>query len=374
VSAPRSEALTSAGPAPAPEDAAGAALEEAVALALQVLKGVTVLLVVAFLVSGVFTVESHEVAFLRRLGVQDDTPLEAGLHWRWQVLDEVEKVDKRPQEVLSKSFDLKRNVKDVDDGHGHDGAPQREGGLDPVRDGYLLTGDASLLHVSLAARVAPEAPFLTSRTRFAGGKEGTQLALRLLLDRAAVHTAAYRGVNALLGGGEGAFREGVKRELAASLDGEVGIGAGFEVQRIYLEREWSPPPQVQQAFGQVTQASQQVDKLRSAAQSAATKIENDGIAEAARIESNARARAQQLTSDANATEKEFQALLAAWRRDAYSVRQRLLSRMLAEALREVGETFLVSEGELRIQLERDTRAKREGLRQEARKRLGVDGE
>ncbi|MGE0706966.1 MAG: SPFH domain-containing protein [Planctomycetota bacterium] len=366
--APAAAAPAVGGPAvgtPAREDAAGEALEEAVGLALTVLKGVTVLLVLAFLGSGMFTVSSNEVAFIRRLGVQDETPLEAGLHWRWQVIDEVVRVDKRPRTLVSDRFDLARTAKDVT----HEEGPSREGGVNPTRDGYLLTGDVNVVHVALATRLAPREPYLRSRTRFHEGNPDP--VLEALLDRAVVHAAAYRKVDALLGGGKGAFLEGVKRELAASLE---RVEAGFEIQGVDLERDLAASPQVRDAFAKVTQASQEVDKQRSEAQGAATRLENEAIVEAARVESEAQARAQQLAADAGATRKEFEALLPSYRADPAAVRQRLLARALAEALQQVGESFLVGHGELRVKLERDTRAERAELRAKARERLGVGGE
>lgn len=355
-----SPAQSAGPPPPAHEEAATAALEEAVALALSVLKGVIVLLVIAFLASGFFTISSNEVGFIRRLGVQDDTPLEAGLHWRWQVVDEVLRIDKRPRTLVSDRFDLARDVEDLA------GDTQRQGGLNPAKDGYLLTGDTNVVHVSLAARVAPRSPYLQSRTRFAD----PDAALGALLDRAALQTAAYRKVDALLGGGKAAFLEATKRELQDSLD---QIEGGIAVQGVDLERDLSPSPQVREAFGQVTQASQRVDKLRSEAQGEANRISNDAIVSAAKLESDAKARADALLSDASAMKKEYDSQLAAYQRDPRTVRERLLARVLAEALQEVGEAFLVGEGELRISLERDTRRERKELQERAAERLGVGG-
>ncbi|MBL4849204.1 MAG: hypothetical protein JKY65_27070 [Planctomycetes bacterium] len=379
--APQPEPLTAGSEAPSlpvppanavtGAEAPGAALEEAVALALRVLQGVTLVLLLMFLGSGVFTVESNQVAFVKRLGNLDETPLGPGLHWRWQVLDEVVRVEKTSRTEKILSFDLQRTKEALK------GEETRSGGLDPEREGALLSGDAALVHVSLAIRYAARAPFLRSENRFnvragdvAEGDQDRERAIRALVERAAVHAAAGREVEGLLGAEKGEFLTAVGVGTQDAFD---FLEAGLEVKGIDLEHDLRPPPQVREAFALVTQSTQRVDLLRSQASAAATRIENQGIVGAAKIEGDARAEAFGITADSEALVKKFEALLPEYRRSPRAVRQRLLAQTLADALAEVGEAFLVGDGELRIRLKRDTRTKRAALKADARRRLGIGG-
>lgn len=349
------------------EGAPGAALEEAVGLALRVLQGITFVLLLLFLGSGVFTVESNEVAFVRRMGILDDEALGPGLHWRWQILDEVVRVEKTSETLLVESFDLQRSKGVAEE--------TRKGGLDPERDGALLSGDSGLVHASFALSYAPRAPFLRSQNRFqTQSKDGVpserERALRVLAERSAVHAAARRRAEGLLGGEKKEFRAAVQRGTQDALD---ALEAGIEVKGLEAEREFQAPPQVREAYAQVSQATQGVGKLRSEAETRATQIESRGIVTADTIRGESLEEAARIRAESEALVKEFEALLLDYRSDPRAVRQRLLAEALAESLAEVGESFLVGEGELRIKLQRDTRSKRAALKAEARERLGVGG-
>lgn len=348
------------------EGVPGEALEEAVGLALRVLQGITLVLLLLFLGSGVFTVESHEVAFVQRMGILDDEALGPGLHWRWQVLDEVVRVEKTARTVQVASFELKQDKGALK------GEESRKGGLDPERDGALLSGDSALAHVSLALSFAPRAPFLRSENRFRpalqpGAPSERERALRVLTERAAVHTAAGRRVEGLLSDEKREFLAAVQRRTQDALD---RLEAGLEVKGLDFESDFRSPPQVREAFALVTQATQGVDKLRSEAHSRATEIESRGLVEADKIRGEATAQAAAIRAESEALVQEFDALLEDYRRDPRVVRQRILTEALAESLAEVGESFLVGEGELRIKLQRDTRNKRAAIKARAKERLG----
>lgn len=343
-----------------PPDPAAAALEEAVGLAFRVLKAIMVLLVALFAGSGFFTVGSHEVAFVSRLGVLRSEALQPGLHWGWPVVERVVRVDKRPQAALVSSFDLFRKKSDLD----QDRPPERQGGIDPRIDGYLLTGDASALHVSLRVRTSPHAPYQRAHTRV---RDRARL-VQVLLERATVRAAAYRGVDSLLGAGKTSFLDATKEELQASLQQtESGLG----VQGLELARDLRPPPQTRAAFDRVTQTTQQVDGVRSSARTQAGQIVNQALVSAAKIKGEARSKAQRIVAGAKADVKLFQALRPSLKDDPSGVKrrsleQRLLATALAEVLGQRGEVFKLGKGPLRIRLERDVSKVRRELMERRR--------
>jgi regulator of protease activity HflC (stomatin/prohibitin superfamily) len=348
-----------AAPPPHKDDTAASALEDAVGLAFGVLKVVMVLLVVAFVGSGMFTVAPHERAFVVRLGQLDETPREPGAHLAWPVIDEVIRVDVgRATRHVTDAFDLARGPRDLA-AEAQGGRITRRGGVDPAREGYLVTGDANLVHATLAARVLVTGP-LRSLVTFEDGAAAVQA----LLESAAVRTAAGREVDELLGAGKGAFTEALRRTLQDALD---GLDAGLTVQGIELERDLVPPPQARDAFEQVSAAAQDRDRLRSEALAAASRIQGEAIAAEARIRSEARTRAGRLRADAEADAAVFLAQLTERRRDPVGYENRRVATLLAEALTKVEETFLVGPGPLRLRLERDVRARRREAEERARR-------
>lgn len=351
--------------APPPrDDAAVGALEDAVGLAFQVLKVVMVLLTVAFLGSGMFTVAPHEVAFVVRLGRFDPEPRGPGAHLAWPIVDEVVRVDVgRSARFVTDAFDLARTERDLA-AEAQGARVVRRGGVDPAREGYLVTGDANLVHATLAARVVVSGP-LRSLLAFQDG----EAAVQALLERAAVHAAAERHVDALLGAGKGDFLEDLRRRLQDALD---ELDAGLTVQGIDLERDVTAPPQVREAFEAVQAAAQDRDRLRSEALAAASRARGEAVTAEARIRSEARTRAERIRGDAQADAAVFEAQLLERRRDPIGYENRRLATMLAEALGSVEEVFLVGEeGPLRLRIERDVRARREELERRTREEEGL---
>lgn len=364
--------MASAPPSPPPagaepEDAATAALEDAVGLALRVLQGVMVVLAVLFLGSGLFVVGPSEVGFVRRLGRLDPTPRQPGAHLGWPVLDEVERVDTgATSRRVVETFDLRRTARDV-----ASGAAERTGGIDPRREGYLVTGDANLVHATLAVQTRIDAPARALRA-FAD----PAAAVEVLLERAAVQAAAGRRVDDLLGAAKSDLLAEVQATLGRSLgqvrlpgDREAG-GAGLVVVSVELQGNPGPPPQVRAAFEAVDGAAQAQDRLRSEALAAASRLRGDGVAQEARVRSEGRTRAAALRAEAGADAAVFDAQLAEWRRDPRGFEARRLATTLADALSRVEECFLVGPGPLRLRLERDAEAIRKELEAEARKQAG----
>jgi membrane protease subunit HflK len=339
------------------DEVARAALESTVTLSLRVLRIAMAVLAVLFLGSGLFTVEPHEVAFVRRLGRIQGSPemaaLEPGAHWAWPALDEVVRVPaRRIDRLATDAFALKLTSDEVVTGK----PPQREGGLDPERDGYLLTGDANILHATFAARYDIAAPYaFTSRA-----EDAVALA-RPLLERAITRAAASRPVDDLLTAKKEAFLQEVQTTAQRSLD---KLETGIRLLGVELAQDLVPPPQVRDAFAAVARAVQQRETVRSEARAAAAAAHGRTLAESAQAREQASSEAKRLGGDVAADVAVFRALLPEWRRDRRGVADRLLRDVLAQAKLE--ETFLVRPGEgVRVRLERDRREIIQGVLERA---------
>jgi regulator of protease activity HflC (stomatin/prohibitin superfamily) len=345
-------------------DLASAALEEAVAVGFRVLRAVMIVLSILFVGSGLFQVDSNETAFLRTFGVLSSAPREAGIHLSLPVVQKVERVDRRPRRLTIESLDLRRS-KDEQLGT----VPTlREGGLSPKRDGYVLTGDANLLHVSLAAQVSASDPAHRVLVTAAESLE----VVRVLLERAAVQAAAHRSAGSLVGGkddsqagGKHDYLKEVRQRLQDALDG-VELGLNVDTIEFAPLRDLQPSPQLTAAFAEVAQASQKVDTQRSRAEGEATRTSGDGTISAARLVSKAQAKADETVAAAIADAARFAALSNEWNTQRQTLKERLIAQTLVDSGTELGDVFLVPEGELRVKLERDVRALDKKFQEEAR--------
>lgn len=336
-----------------PDEAARAALEGTVTLSLRVLRGAMVVLAVLFLGSGFFTVEQGDVAFVRRLGrIQgsaETRTLEAGAHWRWPAIDEVVTVPARRVAAIPTGAFALQVTNDEALGVKQ---PKREGGLDPERDGYLVTGDANILHATFAARYDIENPYA-----FASCTEDAAALARPVIERAITRAAAARPVDDLLTARKEAFLQEVQSSAQETLH---QLGTGIRILGLELTQDLAPPPQVREAFSAVARAAQDRDRLRSEARAAAAERHGQTLADAARAREQAASEAKRETGEVSTDVAVFRALLPQWRSDRAGVTARLLNETLAQARLE--ETFVVRPGEgVRVRLERDRRELIQGL-------------
>ncbi|MBI3722934.1 hypothetical protein HY251_03115, partial [bacterium] len=229
--------------------------------------------------------------------------------------------------------------------------------INPERDGYILTGDANVVHASLAARYEIVDPYA-----FASRAIDADAFARPILERACARAGALRAVDDLLTTKKEAFLEDVRAQAQATLD---SFGAGIKLLGVELTRDLSPPPQVRDAFASVGRATEDRDRMRSDALSSAAETRGKAKAAAVRVREQSASEAKRLLGDVEADAVVFQALLPEWRRNRKGIEDRLLADALAKARPE--ETFLLRPGEgVRLRLERDTRDIREEMLKRAK--------
>lgn len=131
-----------------PLDPANQSLADALRMSFGVLKFVMVLLVGAFMVSGLVCVDQREVVVLARFGELAGDPRPPGLHLAWPYpVDEQIRVSTSLRTLTVDTFWLR--LSDVDKTRSLSEVTVRGGGLDPAKDGALLTGDQAIMHLLL---------------------------------------------------------------------------------------------------------------------------------------------------------------------------------------------------------------------------------
>jgi membrane protease subunit HflK len=301
-------------PAPGSADDAGSqALAEALRSSFGLVKVLMILMVLAFLGSGFFTVGLQERAIKLRLGrpVGEPVLIGPGLHWAYPYpIDEVQKVPFTEVQRVSSTT-------------GWDLTPQEEMAPAPppmgnslpagVR-GYLLTADGNIVHckATLSYRINDPVRFLFGFTN------ATQVVVDAL-DNALIFSAARFTVDDILTRDVEAFREAVRRRADQLIEDQK---VGILVDRCDIQTSY--PRYLATAFNRVTDAKAASDKAINHARTYESSVTNSASAEAASIRNAAESDRTRLVTEVQGEVLRFQGLLPVYRTNtALFVQQRL---------------------------------------------------
>lgn len=310
-------------------DAAGRSLSEALRLSFIILKVIMIVLVIAFLASGIKTVGPDEQALVLEFGkikgVGEERLLGPGLHWIWPYpIDEIVKIP------VERAIHLP-----IDSFWYHETAQERISGqtrirpTDPLRplvDGYCLTRGEQEFSTASPSEIpnqgaAPTQVNISSRQQSEPGNEGTdynivhtrwQLTYKIdnperffknvqvrdvepgenyydvvtkelapfltsLFEDAVVQTMVHYTIDQAI-----SSRDRIPRDVTDLLQNKLdAIESGINVVSVQLTNSVYPP-QVKAAFEKSILARQQRDKIRSKAQEEAYRILSEAAGPVAR--------------------------------------------------------------------------------------------
>ena len=239
-----------------PLDAAQRSLADALRTSFRILKFAMIVLVIAYFLSGVFTVEQSKQAMVLRLGRPVGEKRYPGMHWALPApIDQIIEIPVRQSTTLtidSHWLHLSDKYKNMS----LDDVPVAQRGLHPVRDGALLAGDRGMVHIKW--RVTYRIDDLENYVEFVADEDYTQVKdkskaeaiITKLLERAAIDVvggytteeATLKRLNEL--------REQVKRRVNDDLG---ALATGIFVEKTEIP-ESTPPIQTRSAFRNVTRA------------------------------------------------------------------------------------------------------------------------
>lgn len=312
-----------------------AAVLQAMKSSVKLLRWGMLLLAVIYLVSGVTVVGPNETAFVLRFG-----KLQPGLHSSGlllalpQPIDEVVKVPTRSvQEIQLDAWESPSSAEGYI-------SPT----LDPVRDGYTLTGDANIIRARFSVRYQvadPVAYMLTAKNQPA--------LLAEVLYQAATDVIAQMKVDDVLASGLEALRAQAMRAAQAQLD-RLGLGVqllAFEVRAI------SPAQQVLPAFEDVVSAQVESRTLVEQANSYRASELPGANASAYRLKQDADAYAQDLVAKATGEAAAFEDIDQQYRVAPELMRTRLYADAMETILHHLQSATVLqpSGGGLRLLLQ-----------------------
>jgi membrane protease subunit HflK len=332
-------------------DAGSQALAEALRSSFAIVKVVMVLLVVAFLFSGFFTVGPQEKAiklrFGKPLGQGDRVLLGAGAHWAFPYpIDEVVHVPiAQIQQIKSSACWFHQTPEEEALGQ----EPPATSSLNPLVDGYALTADGNIIHLKATLSYSIEDPI-----RYVFYFVNASNAVQNALNNALLATAARFKVDDILTRNRLGFQDSVRRRVQQLIDVEK---LGIIIQQCAVDSR--PPLYLKNAFAQVVTAGQNREKFLNDARNYENQVTNNASAEAAsRIdvaETDRTRLIQQVTSDAN----NFRQLLPKYESNPSLFKQQWLVETMSHVLTNVQEKIYVAQPadgkprELRLLLSRE---------------------
>lgn len=319
---------------------------------------IAVLLVWFFIFSGFFTVQPDTAVLTFQFGKFQKVCTES---WHWVFpypVSQTVKVKTSPFSIETSSF-MPANralITNRKEASAMGGAPDA---LKPGIDGYLLTGDACIVHTDwkMTARVVdPERYYKTCMTPLnpekaddvmtapdgeRRGTRGPQTLLRAVLDDCVLRVTAGWNVDGILYNNNSSASKYQKTIETMVMKRVADLRIGVEVLRVDLELK-SPPPQTINAFDNVLHAQQQSSAAIQKAE--AYKIEQLALAqsESDRIVSEADSYRKRVVSDVSADAGYFKSILAEYGKSPDTVTVTLFSQVMAEAMGKVKDKFIVN--------------------------------
>lgn len=199
--------------------------------------------------------------------------------------------------------------------------------LDPERVGYVVTGDQNIVHVAMVARWQVSDPIVWTQA-----VERPEELLRAAVLASSVSAIGGRTVDTVLADGRQELVGDISRRSQAKLDAwETGL------RLVSLELvELGPPQQVREAFREVQTAAIEAETRVKAAQEYRELQLPKARTDAERQTRESEAVALDLMQRARSEAEAFLALLAEYRRDPLVVRERLYREGVEAVLDDAG--------------------------------------
>lgn len=357
-------------------DPGSKSLSDALKISFIVLKGIMVILIAIFFLSGVFTVALDECAIVLRLGkIRGDTTAERILEpgWHLAIPYPIDTIVKLPGKNAILSMSL--------DSFWYNEQRRYNQSLNPVTDGYCLTrndsvaglegNDYNIVHSTwkLTYKIAEPELFFKNvfieapapGESFAGIVEDElKPLLEATLSDAVIVTLVHYNIDeAILSDAQ--ISADVKKLLQKKLD---ALEAGIEIDSVQVTKPIIWPRQIAGAFEASIKASQQSQQEITEAQSYAESTLSEATGQASELRALARAYRTQVVENARASAEYLHKLLPEYRKRPKLVVQKIYQDAIEEVLTNVQETFIFQPGadaanvEFRVLVNRDPSLKK----------------
>jgi len=276
---------------------------------LSIYKWVLFLSVALYLLSGIYSVKSSELAILQRFGKKIDDKIQPGIHYAmpWPI-DKITHIPIR---------NIRRLV--IDD-------------FSDAKDAYTITGDNHLINLECVIQYTISEP-----STYIFCSDDPKLILKELAVQALVHSLARMTIDEALTNGKSKIAVFMRQHLQQNL---AITNTGLLIASVELSAI-KPPPYVKRFFSDVVESRMDEQKLIHEAESYQNQILPAAHAQAAQLVENAKAYRQTTILDSQAETQRFQKLLSSASENNETVRVTLYQETMAHILKQVGKLHVV---------------------------------
>jgi modulator of FtsH protease HflK len=335
---------------PPPEDAGSQALADALRSSFVIVQIIMVVLIIAFLASGMFTVGQNQRAIVLRLGKPvgegDKALLMPGFHPGLpSPIDEVVRIPFTSLQTAESSVGWYLTPEERAQ---HVPPPPPMNGIDPATMTYALTSDTNILHVKATVRYK-----ITNPVRYYFDFTDAAAFVTNALDNALLFAASQFPVDDILTRNRTGFLEAVTVRVQKLVD-EEHLGVTLETP---LGLEVSPPLYLVEKFNAVDTANVKRDNARAQAETYATTTLAEARTTAASHTNDAQAARVRLVTMLDAQAQKFTNVIHGPYAHDHDFYLRFMQMTLLESVyKHVQEIILephVSPRELRVNLNRE---------------------
>ena len=321
------------------DDARTRALTEALQSSFKVIRVIMVILAVAFLGSGITTVENNKQALHLQFGEYQET-LQAGLHWAWPYpIDEIVQIPVNENRTITSDVGWRTEDEET---------PQASASFQPTYDGYTLTGDGNVLHVKVEMNFSLDETKGDAIKAYELGFSDITGFLESVLDNAVYHASASRSaIDAYTKQFD--LRNAIERRVKKTIS---GIDSDLRIKINSLTLDVTVPLDVKSAFDAFLVVQQESLTKVKKAKDAATSTMANALGQAKVIEGGGRTAANILLTSVQAEAKAFSEQLPYYEENHGLFEQRLIAETMQRVLTNAVDVFYLSGRTPRIWLNR----------------------
>jgi len=319
-----------------------------------------------FTFGGYFTVNPQENIIVEHFGKVDNLYKEG---WHWTFPYPVSKIVRIPvskQTITLSTYWHKADVKAI-----KNEAPAGANTLAPGKDGYLLTGDANIIHteweliysivdpmkyylkcVCPSDPVRPDEMLYNLETGKIIGTRGPRTLIQSLLEDEVIKITAGQQVDSALYKKSFDYMDAVKKALEKSIEDKWDIGV--KIENVNLKSKTAPLNTVP-AFQEVIEAEQQSATEKQNARAYAVTVEGEAESDASRIIADAKVYRTEIVANIEAEQIYFKKILEEYKKNPKTMLITLYSDTISKLLENVKEKYILPEStdgshEVRIML------------------------
>ena len=321
------------------DDARTRALTEALQSSFKVIRVIMVILAVAFLGSGITTVENNKQALHLQFGEYKET-LSPGLHWAWPYpIDEIVQIPVNENRTITSDVGWRTEDEET---------PQASTQFNPTYDGYTLTGDGNVLHVKAEMNFSLDETKGDAIKAYELGFSDITGFLESVLDNAVYHASAGRSaIDAYTKQSD--LRNAIERRVKKTIS---GIDSDLRIKINSLTLDVTVPLDVKSAFDAFLVVQQEsLTKVKKAKDDATSTMAN-ALGQAKVIEGGGRTAANILLTSVQAEAEAFSEQLPYYEENQGLFERRLIAETMKRVLTNAVDVFYLSGRTPRIWLNR----------------------